>query len=661
MDDTKAAAGPIEASRMKDQIIRARGARAGDISIWDACRNMLRGKQNITFSGTRLVDEPLRPAGTKRNRSITNQLLQPYRTVQSLLRVQQPYFQVTSAVQTYQDITKAAAVEHVARYWWLRNDMAFLAGEAVRAMCVTPCAGFHTFWDPGKQCVKTEVVSAYDLLAEYGAVSWDKAAWVAIRHTYVRGVLAEAYPDHAAWINKQPELTQLDNRAEVPDDRVDVWDIYWRHSGKHVVLCEDKYLWEGEVVAGVEPLQVAEWMTIPGEVWGVCLIDQLLDLQRRYNHATNTILDILDAHAAPKWVAPSNCRVPPESFNNDATQIIYHNPAAKAPIRQPAPPFSQELLAQPGRTQGEMMDTAGIHGSTYGKRSVGISSGKAIEALAERDADQMYATAEALRRAIARSCNNALLLFKAYATEAQMVAYFDQAAGETIAKMLSATDLVEAPEVFIGRETLFEAGVAERDAKLMEMWTTRLVQDPDQILKHLSFNVATKKATEKMVATSFAMDLLEVAKRGGEIQVLPGADMETIKNVFMEYARSPEYYRRATEAAEAFDFTGDARALHVYSREHEIMEYIWSVIVAIETFGQPPEAYMQGVTAKVFPRVDVKPNDAIQTIGATGSQQAQQQMGEAAIDMRTRAGQVQQGSMAFDALKGTTNVPGAVG
>lgn len=654
-----------DAGAMREAIAKSRSTRGDMVSIWDACNAMLRGRQNVLWDRGRLFDLPTAPVGSggrRRSRSVTNQLLQPYRTAQQLLRVRQPYFDIVGASTSYDDLTKAMAAQHLAKYLWHRNGMQKISAAAVRHMAVSSVAWLHTYWNPAEQRIMTEVGGGYDLLAEYGARSWEDSAWLAIRHTYERRVLCEAYPDHKEWLlNQQGQTVNDDGARPMPEERIDVWDVYWRHSGEHAVLCRDRYLWQGQTVKGVRPVVVAEWMRVEDELYGPSLLDQLLDLQRRYNHATNAIQDILDAHAAPVWLVPSNAGVSKGAINNAPDNVVTFRAGAQAPRREPAPPFSQELLAQPGRTQGEMMDVAGIHGSTYGKRTVGISSGRAIEALSERDEQQLWTTAESLRGAIIETVKNWLVLFKTYVSEAQSITYFDEAAGAVVHKELSAADLVDNPEVFVADEELFSAAASERDAKLMELWNSKLVQDPDIILKHLTFQVGGRKATQKMIALSHAQDLLEACKAGAEIQISPNDDTKTIRDVFADYMRSPQYYKRAMEAAEAFAESGSPDALAVYQREYDSTEYIAAVVAAIDTYGQPPEAYMQAATAKVFPRTDPKPDAQMNTIAATPSAKAQQQMVGSAMDMRTTAGQLQDATAAYDAVKGVRAGGGAVG
>jgi hypothetical protein len=653
--------GPVPAPKMRDFLTQSRTSRAGHISLWDYSRRMLRGEQNLTWENGRVRELAIGPSSRRRNASVTNQLLQPYRTAQELLRIRQPYFDVIPASPSYDNITKAMACQHVAGYWWSTSKMHERAAKAVRLLCIQPVVGFHTFWNPTTRRPETEVISAYDMVAEKDARGWDETAWIAIRHTHTRQSLIDAYPDHADWLKEQQAVTVGEDRQAMPDERVDTWDIYWKDSRKHVVLCNDRYLWEGEFIKGLEPVTIAHWLQVEGELYGPCLIDQLLDLQRRYNHATNSIQDILDAHSSPVWLNPSNSGVSESKFNNAPDNVITYRGTAKRPERDPAPPFSQELMSHPGRTQGEMMDVAGIHGSTYGKRSVGISSGRAIEALAERDEAQLYMTAESLRVAIMTSARNALLLYKAFGTEPSMMSYFDASAGAVIAKELSGTDLADNPEVFIDNQSLYHRHAADSDAVLMELWDKKLIDDPAEVLKRLSFQIGEKKAMNKMIAMSHAQDLLEAVKAGLQIQISPNDDTKTIRDVFMEYARSPQFYQKALDAAEAAEYTNDPRALMVYQREYEVCEYVEAIIAAIDTFGQPAEAYMQAATAKVFPRNDPKPQDQIQTIAATSSPQAQGQMLDAGADMRTKAGVLNNAQQAFDAAKGVRAGGGAVG
>lgn len=649
-------------SGFSKKIDASRQRRQPEVMLWDWTAKMLHGDQNIVFDGRRMSFVSSLQAQPGRNQTVTNQLLPPYRTVVALLRAQQPHLNWHGASPSWSNITKALACDQASSYWWQSNKITRTLTKNSRYLCTTGMAALHTYLDPNAKRVCTEGVSAYDLLFEENATTFDESTWRGIRHVYTRQALVDNYPQHKKYLNELPAITQLDNRQRVPDDRLDVWDIYWTDgSGRHGILCGEQWLWTGLTPQKICPLSPYKYTEIPNRLWGMPMLLPLLDPQRQYNRYKNMQLDIADAHSAPVWLASWSSGIPKAMFNNEPNNVIFYQMAGGKPERVPPPQVPQHLFEIANRSLAEMMDLAGVHPTTMGKRSVGVTSGKAMGELKDGDMAQMTDTMQSIQDAVVDQATAALVYWQAYLPEKQMIRYFDPAIGVTVHKELAGTDLLEDAQVFMTEGTLFTIDAESRDEKLLNLASQGIV-DPEQLKKQLSFKIDNQSSTKKMVALSMAKDLLQWCQKGGEIELFPTDDLATVKDVFMEFINSPEYYEKSVLAQMALKRSnGHPLAQQALQKSVQIMDYIRDVVVSIETFGQPVQAYQQASTAQVFPRNDPRPDQQMQAIPAAQSATTQQQMLGADMDMRQRGAKVQQAQRSYEAIKGTPGLTGAVG
>jgi len=645
------------------KIEEARGRRGSNVLLWDWSRRMLRGEQMTRWDGKKLRFISITDGGNARNQTVTNQLLPPYRTMLSLLHTQEPKLEFHGASATWENITKAMACNAAASYWWQSNKMSKVLRQNAKYLATDGTCALHTFYDPARKMVRTEAICAYDLLFEANAQNLEESQWIGVRHVYTKQALIDSYPQFTDYIKNLPPITNVENRVFIPEDRLDVWDVYWKDgSGRHGILLGKEWLWTGTTPGNVCPVSVYRFTEVPGEIYGLSMIVPLIDPQRRYNRYRNIQLDIADLHSNPVWVAPTQANVPKAMFNNQVDNVIFYNGAAQPPVRQAPPSTPQSLFENTSMALSEIMDLSGFHPSTTGKRSVGVTSGVAIRELADGDMAQLSDVVNSIIDAVCEQASVALTYWKAYLPEEQVIRYLDSSVGTVVYKELQGTDLLDAPEVFMVEGTLFTIDAQARDAKLLELAQQGII-DADQIKRQLSFKIDNMSTTKKMLALSHARDLLEWCKQGGEIELFPTDDLQTIKDVFLDYINSPEYYEKLAKANLAARMTdNDPRAVYAYQSEMEIQNYIRDVVVSIDTYGQPVEQYLQA-SAKVFPRTDGgSPQDAMKSIlGGPTSQRAQQQQTQNQLDMRTRQGAVQAAQQSYEAIKGTPGISGARG
>jgi len=265
---------------------------------------------------------------------------------------------------------------------------------------------------------------------------------------------------------------------------------------------------------------------------------------------------------------------------------------------------------------------AGLHSVSLGKRAVGVTSGKAMETLASYDTSPLQGTQTAIEGAVAEMAKCVLMTMQKYYTEQKMMRMLDEL-GKVTFHAIKGTDLSENPEVFIEAGSLFRDEAQDRDAKVLELMQLGILP-PEQALEELSFRTGNSFVSEKVRGLAHARDMLEAAKRGGEVELFRSDDLGAFKEVFSEYIQGSEFY----------------------DLPDEDQDYIRDVLVAINASDMPDQQYIQMLqTQQVFPRPVPPQQDAAQllnVVGAMNSGSGQGQQMEAMAAKQQQVGSIGQ-------------------
>ena len=330
------------------------------------------------------------------------------------------------------------------------------------------------------------------------------------------------------------------------------------------------------------PIQVIKYSSVPGRLWGISLLAPLVDLHWQYNKGRSQVINNIELMGNPKWLVPKTSGVSKAAITDRPGEKIYFNAAGGAPKQVAAAPLPNYVVSNIKELQIEMQDVAGVHNISLGKRAIGVTSGKAIEALATQDSGQLQVTQMGIEEATRDMAKTVLLLMRTFYTEEKMMRMLD-ATGQVIFHQIKGVDLVESPEVFIESGSLFRDEAQDRDAKIMEMMQLGLISKEDA-MQEMTLRTGSSFVTEKVQAISHAKDILEAAKRGFEVEIFRNDDVEAFLKVFGDFMREREYY----------------------ALEQEQQEYIRDVYVSLVAANVPPEQYeMVRMADKVFPRKPV--------------------------------------------------------
>jgi hypothetical protein len=602
---------------------------------WDLSLLYLQGKQNIRYDKSLQQFLALR-SNPGRNKLIINQILNIYRAVVSRLSMNYPSVSCLPASNSEEDIQKARASEQVLKYNFHADKQKDKLEKAIEWLVSCGNVALQEFYDPADKKVHLKVVSPYDLFFEAGAVSFEDSSFVACRSLVRTDDLVKAYPNKADDIRAQSTTSKPTDPASLNTgavgvydtndpyiyNRTEIYDVYWK-DGKYAVVCGNLYLYKGQFASyPCFPVQHITYAKVPDKLWGMGMIESIIDLQNQYNKTRNLMLENVELMSNPKWLIPKTAGVNAQSIRGTPGEIIFYNAAGGAPTQVSGSPIPSYVMDHLTRVQTEMMDVSGIHSTTLGRRVVGITSGKAIDALAQQDVSQLTQTQESMERAVRDMFEASLMLMKKYYTEPQMVRMFDDKGG-FIYNSIQATDIIEEPEVWIEAGSLFRDETADRDQKIMDLMQAGLI-DKDTAIRELSFKTGGGYIMDQIANRNHALEMLEGVKQGADVEIFATDDLATFLDVFGKFMRTRDFYMLPTQT----------------------QDYIRDIYVAIGAYQPLPpgtSAAEQKAAMKVFPKAPALNNPQQLTADMiTASPQAQQQQATDILENSQVAGGAQQ-------------------
>jgi hypothetical protein len=615
---------------------------------WDVSLLFLSGNQWLTFDQTLRQYEVTRPQRTGRTRAQVNLLLNIYRNVLSRLSTTYPSVVVMPASPTHDDIIKAKSAETALQYWWQQDDIKFKVEKAIEYLLTCGTAAYHTYYDPAKKRVTMDVISPYDLFFEAKVTDPELSEWVAIRTYHTKDELKEAYPQFSSEIDETPfagDDPGLRVRTH-PADRVALYEFYWR-DGRHAVVLGSTYLFKEEgLPTDLFPVQIIRYTRIPTQLWGLSLLVPLIDLQFYFNKYRTQVMRNVELMANPKWLIPKSAGVSDSAINDQPGEKVMYNIAGGKPEMMQAVPIPSYVLDNISRIQSEMMDVAGIHSVTLGKRAIGITSGKAIDQLAGQDLSQLEITQQDIERATQKMAKVALGLMSNFYSEDKMVSMLDSL-GKVVWKQIKATDLDDNPEVFIQAGSLFRHEAQDRDAKIMQLLEAQLI-DPQTALQELSYRTGNSFVIDKVAGLAVGEDLLDGVMGGDNAEIFASDDLISIQEVIKKRMQTPEFY----------------------SLTQERQDYIADMLVSIDEWQNPDAQFRQaGINRKVFPRTPNSNETAggsVRNIAAMASpeaagQSAAEQMAMSQLTQAVGTASQQGGMLPQEAIKSAAPGQGGLG
>jgi hypothetical protein len=595
----------------------SKNKRQAQAMVWRLAGAYTRGYQDVYFNTATLnLRRTSRIRDGQRDRPVINLMLTKYRMATARMSVLMPGFAIHPASDSPEDVQKAMSSELALKWMWQKLRMARVFNELVSNGIVTGNAGLHSYYDEVYKCVKTEVIRPVDLFFQPEVKRPEDSAWIAVRKYIRRDELKEMYPEKAEKIEEAPATTANpeDGDRRFPEDVIEVCYVFFKDDNKTCVYLGKTKLASEKRKNGLMPVQFYRFTDLPDYLWGVGLMEPLISLQAQLNEMQNQVFRNVHLMANPKWLVSRNSGVNVKDLANKVGGIVAFNAAGGPPQQSQPQGLPQYVSEALGMTRQYMEDVSGIHGASIGRRTPGVSSGRAIMALSENDTALLQRAMDNLTDVMEDWSKTVLMLMAQHWGESRFVKAMDLS-GRVISKTLKQTDLVEVPEVFIDADTLFQHTAQAREARLMSYAEMQIIDIPT-LKRSLSDRIEPLNVGRRMRDIDHARNLLEAAKRVGEgliggIEVFTTDPIETIMDVFDDFIRSPDFY----------DLT-PAR-----------QNYIRDVFVSLAAFKQNP-GVAQGAPNHQVP-INRSSQGQAGTFPGSGpsQQQAQMQMQQTAASM----------------------------
>lgn len=564
-------------------------ARRADVRAWSLNLMYLEGRQHVRWD--RQGDQFATERGGSGKRVTINHLTSIYRNMAARFEAAYPNVVCHPASPSAEDLVKAQMTQAAARHHLRVVKIPRLVSAHVRFLLTCGNAGFHTFYDPGRDVVDTEVTDPFETFFEPGIERESQSEWATIRRWFSKRALQAAYPHLAEEIEKlrtQNPSEQSRQWGRPADQiqgnlaRIEVHETYFR-GGDHVIAAGELVLWAGPNPFGDDlPIRWVRYTAVSKRFFGLSMLAPLIELQWLYNRRRQQLISNADLMGNPKMLVPRNAGIEAGAFTEKPGEKIFFNASGGRPEPLPASPLPAYVSEEVARVQSEMGDVAGVHGVSLGKRSVGVHSGVAIDALASKDTSHLDGTQEELQHAVEDTVKDALLLMKRHYTEPRWVKMMDNV-GAVIWHQLNVTDIQDVPEVFIEAGSLYRDDVLDRDQKAIELFKNGLAT-PEETRDSLSFH-AGDKALEEAADMSHAMDVLQAilspdfVSGGGTVEIFRTDNLKAFKRVFEDFLRSKSFY----------------------GSPPEVQDYVRDVYVAVATGGDPVEAGRNMEGMRIWP------------------------------------------------------------
>lgn len=516
---------------------------------WDTCRRFLDGLQygrrveRGNAEGT-WVTEPSKPGVS---RVTVNLLLPIFNRLQAMLSVVTPYIGVRPASMTTPDMIKAKTDAAMAQYLWEMCRVPDAFQDANRWLITTGNSFLHPYYDADKEKIAIEVVPPYDVLCPHVVDDIQDAEWLIKRSYLARSMIERIYPKidlsevtTVSWELGQDRFNFTYANATMDDEELyEVLEFWSKADSKHCIIIGDQIAWEAKKWDAKKryPIIHMKFHNLPGRLHGKGAIGPLIQIQREYNAQRSAIITNIRRMGNLQWLVASNSGV--DAITNEPGAIVRYNPASIAPKQVPLNPLPGYVLDNVNRSHSEMLDLAGIHGTSLGKRVSGVESGKAIQSLVQQDISQLQGVLDSIERGARDLSVSMLRLAQEHYTRSRMIRVFRYDGGMFF-KMVKGTDLSGEPDVFFEASSLFKDHLKEREQTAVQLFQLGLLT-PEEARKAISFFGQDAMIHQSVRNYNYALDLLEDALAGDQIVVLPTDPIKEIVEVFQEYTTSEDF------------------------------------------------------------------------------------------------------------------------
>ena len=481
--------------------------------LWILCQDVVTGFRGYT-SNDMLVRTGMEAAYFNRARDIAFNIIQPlFRNASSKLAMMLPTWGTLPATVDAEALAAASADEQVLTYILREQEIPYKLNEAVDwSIIYGTVALLETLSD--EQDATMHAFAPWFIRAEPGIPDPDKSRFLGVTRVTTRDELKRKFPGHDEIIDQAPrprhQTSWWGGYDQMAPDRVEVLEAYCR-SGHWYLIVNETVLAQGFTPKRCMPIQIVRYTKLPFEFFGMGMVEQGIPGQYAYSQSWNLALSNMRYMSQPKILIEKNSGIAPDAFSARAGEKIYfQNTPPQQWKGQPLPEFAAMM---PANAMSAAADATGIHPQSQGKRTPGVVTGAAVDAMISADETQFGHTKLQFKQALERAGKVLLLYVKAYYPEDKYIAQFDRF-GSGIAVMLRGQDLTDSPNVFIESDTLFAADAQARQDRIIKLAQLGAIP-PDKVVWMLQNNIDPMRPQRPITDYIDAKKALDAVVRNG--------------------------------------------------------------------------------------------------------------------------------------------------
>lgn len=224
------------------------------------------------------------------------------------------------------------------------------------------------------------------------------------------------------------------------------------------------------------------------------------NLQREYNEWRSRIHDYVKTSSAPQLLAQKGAIVPTR-ITNESGLVIEYKMGYQPPTPLQVAPIPQYVMDQQSIIRQDWEDITGQHEVSRGQAPAGVTAGTAINYLQEKDDQFLTPQYQSIEDLYEKVATQSLSLFNQYVDMKRKIKTIG-ADGAFDTELLQGSDIASGLDVRVQKGSAVGESQAAKEAKLMDLWSIGVIQDPNQLLQML-----------EMGGTQKVLDVLNVAER----------------------------------------------------------------------------------------------------------------------------------------------------
>jgi len=499
---------------VRSEYVRSKSARAKKQSQWQINMRYVRGEQWIQAGkgqfGNRTVT-PQRNIRTPERKTINRSRIL-MRSELSRFMASQPNIVGVPASSEAQDIRAAYAAESVWEYLKQAGKLDYVLSDAYFWMIQTGNGFIKTWWDDDyfdrvsqqDGCVRFASVKPFELFVpDLRERNVEDQPYITIATIKPLAWCQQVFKDELDGQQLHPSVASSSSVLEdgalgtggtsKPDSCI----IYetWVKPGATPLLPQ------GGLIITIDDVIIrvyTDGLPYPGGLYPISKIEHIPTgtfyadsplndtngLQREYNKVRSDLAHSGSVFGQPHILAAKGSIVA-SKINNVAAQVVEYEPGMAPPSAMPMPEIPTYYVNQLQNILEDWDDISGSHDVSQGNAPAGVTAGTAINFLQERDDGFFLPETSSIEWAQEDIARKGISLFQEYVDIPRKIKILGADQSFDII-MLQGSDIIKGTDVRAEVGSGQNESKAAHDAKVLDLWSQGVIQDPTMVLKMLA-------------------------------------------------------------------------------------------------------------------------------------------------------------------------------